>query len=76
MPFFDYECECGWAGSRLVHVEDRDDQWCAWCDARLKREEIAVTGPPATRGAYQLQGIFQGGRKVPGHFGKEAKRKR
>lgn len=78
MPRYDYHCAgCGWTGPLIVALARRDEQHCPGCTGPIVREEIALTGPPNAKGGYQMHGIFgPQGQHVPGHFGKDAKRRR
>jgi putative FmdB family regulatory protein len=76
MPRYDYQCSgCAWTGPLIVKLDDRDEQRCPRCDGLLAREEIGEVAPH--QHAYQSAGIFgPKGARVPGHFGREAKRRR
>lgn len=78
---YDFECEvCGVLEERNVPYEERNDQECAECGnvMRLGWRKAPGVGKPG----HQTHAVFADpvtGKtvaSVPGHFGKEAKRKR
>ena len=74
-PLYTYSCgSCGDVQEHLVSCRDRDELDCGRCGARLERhgvERFAIGAP-----AYQMGAILADGTHVPGHYGKDAKRRR
>ncbi len=74
MKMYDYECpQCKAVEERLVVTMD-ELVGCGACGAFMTR---LMPSPSTGQPAYQMKGILRSGEKVPGHFGKDAaKRKR
>jgi putative FmdB family regulatory protein len=75
MPIYTYQCsECGSIEERVTTFANRDAAICDECSQPLQRSgvELFTLGQPA----YQMKAILNNGEKVPGHFGKDAARKK
>lgn len=73
MPLYTYTCgTCETAQEHRVRYDDRDDTRLCPCGGQMQRRglETFTIGQPA----YQMAGITSDGTKVPGHFGRDAKR--
>jgi putative FmdB family regulatory protein len=75
MPLYTYICQgCGVEAEHLVRYDDRNnEQTCVCGDKMVRRglEGFAIGDAPQQMGA-----IFNDGSRVPGHFGRDAKRRR
>ncbi len=74
-PLYSYVCEaCANAQEHLVRLDDRNNPVPCHCGGQMTREglEVFAMGDPE----YQMTGILSDGTKVPGHFAKDAKRRR
>jgi putative FmdB family regulatory protein len=75
MPLYTYVCaECGAQVELMVRIASRDDRWeHSGCGGVLKREGVErfTVGPPS----YVPGAVTSKGELIPGHFGKDARRK-
>lgn len=75
MPLYTFQCEnCDHTEEHLISLANRDSTIvvCIECGkAMLRLIDAPVIGKPA----FQMSAILDSGKKVPGHFGKEAKKK-
>ena len=76
-PLYSYKCQkCGKTVERVVKYEHRDNPWTHddECGGKLSRGglELCHFG----KETYQCKAILGNGAHIPGHFGKEAKRRR
>lgn len=75
VPMYTYTCTtCQAEQEHLVRYDDRNDPQPCECGGKQKRRglETFTFGPPE----YQMAGITADGRHIPGHFAKDAKRRR
>lgn len=75
MPLYTYVCaKCGAQVELIVSIASRDNQWLHnGCGGSLGRAgvELFRVGP----GSYVPGAVTSKGELIPGHFGKEARRK-
>jgi len=88
MPLYSYRCrQCGELLEQVVSYRDRDKfiqhdgpngdagpGYKSVCGGELIRKE-GLEMPTIARETYQCKAILGNGAHIPGHFGKEAKRK-
>jgi hypothetical protein len=88
VPIYSYRCrQCGLIEEHVVKYADRDkfmqhegpngDEGPGYksvCGGTLERQGVELFR--AAKENYQCQAILANGAHIPGHFGKEAKRKR
>lgn len=75
MPLYTYTCAaCNAEAEHLVRTDDRNKPQPCKCGGKMKRRglETFTFGPPE----YQMGAIMSDGSHVPGHFAKDAKRRR
>lgn len=76
MPIYTYDCaKCGAEVEQVVSYARRDEPMChEECGGELQRRGVErfTLGKPG----FQPAAILSDGRKVPGHFGKAARKKR
>ena len=75
MPIYTYTCKkCGKEQEHLVRYDDRaEPQPCA-CGGKQHRRGVEL--PTMKRPDHQMAAIMSDGSRVPGHFAKDAKRKK
>ncbi len=77
MPLFTYTCDkCGSIQEHLAALKNRDGPGMVCpgaCGGRLKRQGVEqfVEGKPSFQGGA----VLSNGKKIAGHFGKDARRK-
>ncbi len=75
MPIFEYTCtKCGSDQEHLVSYADRDKLKCAGaCGGKLERHEVhqVIEGKPSFQGGA----VLADGRRIKGHFGRDARKK-
>jgi len=75
MPLYTYSCDrCGRTKEHVVGCRDRDLAIPCECGGKQRRRGVEPFRIGAS--AYQMQAILSDGTRVPGHFGKDAKRRR
>lgn len=74
MPMYTYDCAgCGAEVELIVSIAARDDQWSHPCGGNLIRRKVdtfRIGSPSYVPGAITSKGEF-----IPGHFGKDARKK-
>lgn len=75
MPLYLYKCVvCGHTDEHYESLDSRDSEHrCSKCQALA---ELIMAAPTIGKSAHQTQAIMSDGSKVPGHFGKDAERRR
>ena len=75
MPIYTYKCEsCGSEKEHFVFSSERNNPCDCACGGTMKRRGLETFSIGAPE--YQMQAVLSDGTHVPGHFGKDAKRKR
>jgi len=75
MPRYDYFCrECKRRSTLLSSMAARDVMRKCECGNFLEREQIPHTAEFKERGK-QTEAVLSDGRRIPGHFGKDAPKK-
>lgn len=76
MPVYTYDCDnCARVVDVIVSYADRDGtHLCSVCKGELIRR--GVSGFRLGKPRYQMAAVLPNGDHIPGHFGKDASRRR